>query len=232
MTRTADHDHTDPIIGIWYHVYATPTVLDIVKEQLAVVDEARKYSNFDLEIVMVYNESDKGSDFFVDLFTYLHEYRYAHRNYNNTLLYSKPHHEFEYDTLSNLYWEVEDYKYVGYIHTKGAVNVEPNTRYWRKMMTNTVLLQIPENIKLLESYDVVTAFQYEDYLAGYGQYKYSAGNMWFTSSEWIKALPEPVLNEIENHRNFCELWVTKNNARIYSYYPFTNLITPHIYGII
>lgn len=102
-----------------------------------------------------------------------------------------------------------------YFHTKG-VSVPPDAgkRKWRKLMEKYVIRKWKENLKLLESHDVVGV----DWL--HCDHPHFVGNFWMARADWIRRL-EPFVTFHHNLRLVrfsCEFWIGwAPNPRIHSY---------------
>jgi hypothetical protein len=132
--------------------------------------------------------------------------------------------EFEFDTIKVLYQEAEQYDYLGYFHTKGAVNDYAQSHFWRNLM-NFYTVQMAENSILClgqGGYDFIGA------MGSNGlewQKPFIAGNCWWARSSYIKGLPFPALLPGQD-RYDCESWIGLGGGKMGAFQQFRILEAP------
>lgn len=179
---------------LFWHVFLTGGTLGIAKDQIRFIN--RLNPDIDLEIVLV------GDVRYLDAVKSLLT-NSIKRQFTIIITEAR---SFEFDTIHRLWAEEGDYDYLGYIHTKGAGNPQPNSTFWRTIMTMSTVQDAGRSIAdLRDGYDVSGLFWITP---PNGQY--FGGNSWWATKKYIKSLPEPVNPSSRWH---CEIWIGLNNPK-------------------
>jgi len=126
---------------------------------------------------------------------------------------------FEQVTIRALHdWALtqQDEAAVLYAHTKGAANHSKHNDLWRQSMTNWVVSEWRDCVKLLSDHDAVgchwlTTGEYGDRLPG----DMFGGNFWWARASYLASLP-PV---DDTNRHMAETWLALGDPVIYDLRP-------------
>jgi hypothetical protein len=198
-----------PIKG-WIHI-ATMGSGDLIAAELhGRLIQSGLYEASDIIYVTILGDIEKRNHLTNHIFNKYKKYNVHH--------YSENFQEYEWPSLLHIKKIVdlnEDFNCF-YIHTKGASNcnytipeiIQKNIRCWRNLMCFYTIGQYKQCQYLLDSgYDTVGSLfkknkpeNYENYLDHY------AGNFWWSTSNYIKQLPE-ITSEMLIIRNKAEYWI-------------------------
>jgi len=199
---------------IFYHIFLSDKINDIISDQLSKLENSGllKESELYVNIIDIYNNQYPINDF----------------NYNIIKTYAKDinmdtNNYYEKMTLHRLYKHALTHDgYYLYFHTKGIsrINDATNGNYSYKNVENWRHIMDHFNIEhwkdceegLKEGYDLVGC----NYNGDWGTPHYS-GNFWWANSEFIKKLPDPILNPLD--RMSCEMWISKIKHKALCLYP-------------
>lgn len=199
---------------LYYHFYIpnTPSHWELLLyEQLDCIEGSELHHHCEVEICVSSNQENYNK-----LQENIKSYSFLKSTWCNTDIEKNKNH-YEGTTLLKLYDECENYQNVGYIHSKGVVNLTKYVNKWRKVLEYAILEKYQDNFDALESgYDVSGIFWMHNH-------SHFSGNFWWGRSSYIKTLPRPVLNdwnlnfyneEFWKSRYRYEVWVGINNPKV------------------
>ena len=128
---------------------------------------------------------------------------------------------YEGQTLRFLHQACQDRDMdVAYIHSKGFISNTAHVSAWRQILNHYTITEWPSCLKYLETNDVVGI---KDKIC---TEKSVTGNFWWSKSEYIRTLPEPLNSTVYQtdtarypdggaYRYTFEDWVFANNPKIH-----------------
>ena len=204
---------------IFYHIFLCDKINLIVNDQLNKLINSNLIFNSKLFVLILDNSGlYKLDDVNISIINkYSQEIYYEYNNY------------YEAITLKKLY----DFSLLNsgnylYMHTKGCTRINDinksdgysykNVENWRNIMEHFTI----EHWKLcndyLEQYDLVGCnYMKKNYLPGVPAH-YS-GNFWWSTSNYIKKLPDPKLYLTTENRFNSEFWIGRINHKALCLYP-------------
>ena len=220
-------------LTIFWHCYLINNWQDIMEEQMKLIIDSGLYDNLrTCSIHLCYHGDDEQVTKMMDLITKYDEE-------NKIICHYIENNFYEYPTLQRLHeFANESDSYILYLHLKGvwsSTDTSKNKeaiRSWRKCLEYFNIEKWSDCInKLNEGYEVVGA------LYNYNEKEpLFSGNIWWTTSEYVKKLKYPEYDESKNPylgkpendgtwcRVECEKWINTipNN--------FHNFYVPKDYG--
>lgn len=198
---------------LYWHIFVTDKTPAIVAEQLRFV----QYQPYPVTAVIT-SAAGKYADKVAAILSLLGACKLV------DMVTIAPAAEYEFDTIRILYQEARNYEYVGYFHTKGAVNDYAQTHFWRNLM-NFYTVQMAENSILClgeGGYDFIGAMGTNGLE---WQKPFIAGNCWWARSSYIQRLPFPALLPGQD-RYDCESWIGLGEGRMAVFQVFSILEKP------
>lgn len=103
-----------------------------------------------------------------------------------------------------------------YIHTKGVVvQSSPSIGAWREILNHYCIEQWPQNVRLLENYQVVAVQDAHSI-----NKPIVSGNFFWTRSDYVRGLDDPLNTQAYApdgiHRYCYELWILSKEPTVYS----------------
>jgi len=95
-----------------------------------------------------------------------------------------------------------------YFHSKGVVSASPQVACWREILNHYCITEWPRCISLLESHDIVGVADFRT-----KENNTVSGNFWWSKSEYIQKLPDPLLGDVGDRYAF-EHWIMKASPTI------------------
>ena len=219
-------------LRVFYHVYIPPDLRSCawqwyVDEQLGVMQQSQlhKIATVNICVTMPGGWLDLfGSSFMLDnggsyttFFVKFQEYLKIRYPWVNVVSYrdtSEPN-LFEGPTLQQLHNQSlsEDF-FALYIHTKGVVvQSSPSVAAWRQILNHYLISNWPENVKLLNDYQVVAVNDSRTENAAI-----VSGNFFWARSDYIRSLPDPVHTHLYDpsvfNRYAFETWILSGNPTV------------------
>jgi hypothetical protein len=117
---------------------------------------------------------------------------------------------FEGHTLK-LLWDkcqIEDIDLL-YFHSKGVVSASPQVACWREILNHYCVTEWPVCVSSLKSHDVVGVADFRT-----KENNTVSGNFWWSKSEYIRKLPDPLLGNIGD-RYYFEHWIMTANPNVF-----------------
>lgn len=199
---------------LYYHFYIpdTPSHWELLLyEQLDCIEGSGLLHNCEVEICVSSNREN-----YKKLKKIIKYYSFLKSSWFDTTIEINKNH-YEGTTLLKLYNECSLYDNVGYIHSKGIINLTKYTNKWRKTLEYAIIERYCDNIDALKSgYDASGIFWMKNYF-------HFSGNFWWAKSSYIKTLPKPDINDWNlnfynddfwKSRYRYEVWIGINNPKV------------------
>jgi hypothetical protein len=184
---------------LYYHFYIPDTLSSwelLLYEQLDCIEGSKLLQHCEVEICVSSNQEN-----YEKLQKMIKSYLFLKSSWFDADIEKNKNH-YEGTTLLKLYDECENYKNVGYIHSKGITNLTKCTNKWRKILEYATIEKYQDNFNALENgYDVSGIFWIKSNL-------HFSGNFWWAKSSYIKTLPRPVLDKWDTYNPEYGFWKT------------------------
>lgn len=199
---------------IFFHVYVKKEWLSIYTYIMNSIFSSDLINNAELHICVVGNfgQFNKSN-------TFRHK-NMTVKNVSNSLKSN------EWSTIKHLYTLSNDDDNILYIHTKGVITNNINTKHWREYLVYFNITKWIECVSLLMTYDacgVELVHNTEKNISLtsipiHYSYDFFAGNFWWATGKYLFMLPHP--NKMKtNYRWSAERWIgMKKDSKLYSFH--------------
>lgn len=207
-------------IAIFSHNYLVNNWKEILEIQLNKIINSGLYKN-----------ADKIRFYVIDVDDNIDEFTKTIRHYdidNKISIIVHSENRYEFDTLNQFFKFSKSYDNYNilYLHSKGVIsryqehnNIE-SIDAWRDNMYDNLINEWEIAQEKLKEYDTFGIYFARAYLTDINHPIHNrdiyAGNMFWSTSNYIKTLPSPLDYDLTN-RNYAERWITENNPKAYSH---------------
>lgn len=213
---------TTPKITIIHHCYLRYNWKSILEEQISLMKNSGLYDSCSEIFATIYADDKNNFIEFKNIISRedpLIKWKVIELEQNS----------YEYDTLKFIKKYCEDkHSYICYFHLKGVISeqIEPNIGVptWREYLNYFTIEKWKDNVEKLKDNDVVCVdWNFNDMHQRY----VLGGHFFWTKSEYIRTLSEPINNE---NRFLSEIWITSNeNVKIYENFNYEKIGYKNLY---
>jgi len=211
-----------PRIIIIHHCYLRYNWKTILEEQIQLMKKNGLYESCTEIFATIYADDKENCNKFREIINIednLKKWKIVELEQNN----------YEFDALKFLKKYSEDkHAYICYFHLKGVISeqIEPNIGVptWRKYLNYFTITKWKDNVEHLKDNDVVCVdWSFNDMHQRY----VLGGHFFWTKSEYIRTLGEPVNDE---NRFLSEIWITSNpNVKVHENFNYEKIGYKNLY---
>jgi len=211
-----------PIITIIHHCYLRYRWKEILDEQIFLMKRTGLYDNCSEIYATIYADDKNNIQEFKDIIS-------MEDNLNKWKIIELQENNYEFEALKFIKKYSENkHAYICYFHLKGVISkeIEPNigVTTWRKYLNYFTINKWKDNINNLKNNDIVCV----DWNFNDMHQKYVLGGHFFwTKSDYIRTLDEPINNE---NRFLSEIWITSNEkCKVYENFNYEKIGFKNLY---